>query len=83
MDEGGRKDVISGLLPTYRKEKRGYFGIPFFNTMMKQLLMCLSILLLCGMAHAEEKRTEVPIGDSPSLGPADAPVTIIEFIDFQ
>ena len=35
------------------------------------------------MAQAEEKRTDVPIGDSPSMGPADAPVTIIEFIDFQ
>ena len=51
--------------------------------MMKKLLIYVFILLLCGIAHAEEKRTEVPIGDSPSLGPVDAPVTIIEFIDFQ
>jgi len=51
--------------------------------MMKQLLFCLCFLLLFGIGQAEVKRTEVPIGDSPTQGPADAPVTIIEFIDFQ
>jgi len=54
--------------------------------MMKKSLMSLFafvLLFLLGMAQAEEKRTEVPIGDSPAMGPADAPVTIIEFIDFQ
>ncbi len=50
---------------------------------MKRLLICIFVLLLFGMAHAEEKRFDVPIGDSPSQGPTDAPVTIIEFIDFQ
>ena len=50
---------------------------------MRKLLICLCVLLLSVMAQAEEKRTDVPIGDSPSMGPADAPVTIIEFIDFQ
>lgn len=52
--------------------------------MMKRILICVFILSLFGMAHAqEEKRFEVPIGDSPAMGPADAPVTIIEFLDFQ
>jgi hypothetical protein len=51
--------------------------------MMKKLLICISILLLFSVAHAAEKRTDVPVGDSPFFGPADAPVTIIEFIDFQ
>jgi len=51
--------------------------------MMKKIVICVFVLLLFGMAQAEEKRFEVPIGDSPSMGPADAPVTIIEFIDFQ
>ncbi len=55
---------------------------PFLSAMMKKLLICLVVLLLSGIAHAEE-RTDVPVGDSPSMGPADAPVTIIEFIDFQ
>ena len=50
---------------------------------MKKLLICVAVLLLFGLAHAEEKRTEVPVGDSPVLGPADAPITIVEFIDFQ
>jgi protein-disulfide isomerase len=38
---------------------------------------------MIGIAHAEQPRVDVPIGDSPSLGPANAPVTIVEFIDFQ
>lgn len=50
---------------------------------MKKLLICLCVLLLSGMAQAEEKNIDIPVGDSPILGPADAPVTIVEFIDFQ
>lgn len=34
-------------------------------------------------AAAQEKSYDVPIGDSPQMGPQNAPVTIIEFIDFQ
>ncbi len=49
---------------------------------MKKLLIILSLLLF-SIAQAEEKRTDVPVGDSPTLGPSDAPITIIEFIDFQ
>ena len=55
----------------------------FWSHMMKRIITCVFVLLLFGMAHAEEKRFEVPIGDSPTFGPADAPVTMIEFIDFQ
>lgn len=51
--------------------------------MIKKILICMIILLLGGIAWAEEKRTEIPIGNSPTMGPADAPITIIEFIDFQ
>jgi hypothetical protein len=51
--------------------------------MVRRILCCIFILLLCGIAQAEEKRTEVPIDNSPIMGPADAPITIIEFIDFQ
>jgi hypothetical protein len=34
-------------------------------------------------AVATEKRYEIPLGGSPALGPADARVTIVEFINFQ
>jgi hypothetical protein len=51
--------------------------------MMKKLLFVMSILLCFGMVHAQERKIDVPIGDSPAMGPEDAPVTIIEFIDFQ
>lgn len=51
--------------------------------MINKILICIFVLLLFGTAYAEEKLTEVPIGDSPSIGPAEAPITIIEFIDFQ
>jgi len=34
-------------------------------------------------AAAGPQRRRVPIGNSPSRGPADAPVTIVEFGDFQ
>ena len=51
---------------------------------MKRLLLSM---ILCSMvafpAAAEEQRFTIPIGDSPAAGPANAPVTIIEFIDFQ
>lgn len=51
--------------------------------MMKKTCIAIMLLLLLGAARAEEKRTIVPPGDSPSFGPANAPITIIEFIDFQ
>ena len=44
--------------------------------------ICL-FLLLGATAFAAGKRTNVPVGDSPSMGPEKAPVTIIEFVDFQ
>jgi len=46
-------------------------------------LMLLALLLAALPAFAAEKRITVPIGNAPSMGPENAPVTIIEFIDFQ
>ncbi len=52
--------------------------------MRPQLLFAclLGLLLLAGTALAGE-RTAVPIEGAPSRGPAQAPVTIVEFLDFQ
>ena len=47
------------------------------------LLSALVIPAAAGAQGTEEKRYDIPIGNSPSLGPADAPVTIVEFLDFQ
>jgi len=43
------------------------------------------LLLLCmtTLAFAEEKRFNIPVDNSPQKGPKDAPVTIVEFLDFQ
>jgi len=49
---------------------------------MKKILTVL-FLLSFSMAFAEVTRFQVPIAGSPQLGPPDAPVTIIEFLDFQ
>lgn len=51
--------------------------------MIKKIVFTFICMLAVTFAQAEDKRFDVPIGDSPTLGPADAPVTIIEFIDFQ
>ncbi len=45
--------------------------------------MLLLLFLAAIPAGAAEQRTVVPLDDSPSLGPQNAPVTIVEFIDFQ
>lgn len=34
-------------------------------------------------AFAAEQRYDVPVGNSHALGPPNAPVTLIEFIDYQ
>lgn len=50
---------------------------------MKKMILLVVFLLVASIPHAEETRFNVPLEDSPSYGPANAPVTIIEFLDFQ
>jgi hypothetical protein len=50
--------------------------------MNKLIVLCL-FLVLAGSAQTDEKRFSVPLNDSPVAGPSDAPITIIEFLDFQ
>ena len=40
-------------------------------------------LLAAVQAGAADVRYAVPADDSPSIGPASAPVTIVEFLDYQ
>ena len=51
---------------------------------MKNALKILTLLLLiAGTAFSADKRVSIPLGSAPSLGPENAPVTIVEFIDFR
>jgi hypothetical protein len=45
------------------------------------LLFLLVVLVSSSVIAAD--RYDVPLGDCPSLGPEKAPLTIIEFIDYQ
>jgi|GEM_PF-374597 len=51
--------------------------------LLKYSILPFFIFLTAFSSLAQEKRYEVPILDSPSTGPANAPVTIIEFLDYQ
>lgn len=47
------------------------------------LFAALALPAALGAQGAVEKRHQIPLENSPSIGPADAPVTIFEFLDFQ
>jgi hypothetical protein len=51
---------------------------------MKTALRILAMfLMIAGTVFSAEQRIPIPLENSPSLGPENAPVTIVEFIDFQ
>ncbi len=58
-------------------------GIAAIAKRMKKVLLILVAILLTGTAFAETKRFEIPLEGSPSIGPQNAPVTVVEFIDYQ
>jgi len=47
------------------------------------LLAYLALPVVAGAKGIEEKRYQIPLENSPSIGSTDAPVTIFEFLDFQ
>jgi hypothetical protein len=52
--------------------------------MLRKLLPAFFfVLLLASLGHTAEQRYSIPIDGCPVLGPTDAPITIIEFLDFQ
>jgi len=53
------------------------------ESMARLFSTLLMTLLATAVFAAEKPRIEVPLGDSPVRGPADAVVTMVEFIDFQ
>ncbi len=50
---------------------------------MKKILFVPALVMLAFQAVSAENRVSVPLDNSPAFGPANAPVTIVEFIDFQ
>ncbi|HMK44442.1 MAG TPA: hypothetical protein VK445_09925, partial [Dissulfurispiraceae bacterium] len=53
------------------------------STMMRIIIIGCLCIVLAGAASAEQTRYEIPLDDSPFIGPASASVTIVEFIDYQ
>ena len=50
----------------------------------RRLAAWIALTLIAAVpAGAADVRYTVPAGDSPSIGPANAPVTIVEFLDYQ
>ena len=47
------------------------------------VISVLLVLLASAPLWAAVEKYDVPEGDSPYIGPEKAPVTIIEFIDYQ
>jgi hypothetical protein len=50
---------------------------------MKNLFIILFAGLLVATASAETRRFSVSLEGAPSIGAQNAPVTIVEFIDYQ
>ena len=53
------------------------------SSSLRPVLWMALTLLAMSPAGAADVRYDVPAGDSPSSGPANAPVTIVEFLDYQ
>jgi hypothetical protein len=45
-------------------------------------VLLLFLLLMVALPLGAQERYHVPTADSPSTGPEQAPVTVLEFIDY-
>ncbi len=50
---------------------------------MNKLLILLSVFFSVSSSFADEQRYNVPLKDSPSCYAQNAPITMIEFLDYQ
>ena len=48
----------------------------------KAAVLLFFLLLIALPLRAAQERYDIPTADSPSIGPENAPVTIVEFMDF-
>ncbi len=53
------------------------------DRLLKKITLFIAMVLIAFPAFTDEKRFSVPLDDSPAMGPPNAPVTIVEFLDFQ
>ena len=61
-----------------------FFPLHEVTTMWRKLLLAvLFVLFASSFGHTTEQRYTIPIDNCPILGTANAPITIIEFLDFQ
>jgi hypothetical protein len=58
-------------------------GDPMRPNALRLAFWIVLTLLAAVPAGAADVRYAVPTDDSPSIGPANAPVTIVEFLDYQ
>ena len=49
----------------------------------RPVLLSVLLLFTAAPAVATDVRYTVPAGESPYIGPANAPVTLVEFVDYQ
>jgi protein-disulfide isomerase len=58
-------------------------GVPWVGGSLLLLLAVVALYLFTGAAASEPSRAPQPSADDISFGPADAPLSVIEYSDFQ